>query len=529
MSTDESQSFKRPYSSRNIRMLLQILAMSIFLICVFILIVYWKLVCPGKHIYNVLREQGIPCEPFVPFLGQLPQLYQYQKQHKIMEFYEELNKKHGSIFMFSLGLYPRLVIQDADLISHILGRTYAQNYYKPADLISRLKPLIGLHNLLISNGNEHERARKMLNPGFHFENLRSMVSIMTDQTAKTIDRLLESWGKPVNLQKELSLLTLTIIASSAFGENFETIANAREIVSEAFIAALDAIVNRTLLLIDQIPLFSRLPFWGKDIVDRGCGRALNFIERIIADRKQGRTKNRCERADILDLLLQAVDNHGKHFTDEEIKQEAMVFVLAGHQSTGDLMTWIMYVLMTNSSVFNDCLEEVDRILPNGTIPTYEILDDLNVCESVIYETLRLYPPIPFFVRQCIREHVINGSNRNLYIPLSATVLINTYLVHRQAKYWPRPLQFDYTRWMRDPNTGVRPKLAHPYCYLPFASGPRNCIGQNFALLEAKVILAMFIQRCNFELEPKNQNIALDIRITMRSKFGLFSKITRRQQ
>lgn len=483
---------------------------------------------PGKYIYDVLRDQGIPCEPFVPFLGQLPQLYQYRKKNKIMKFHEELSKKHGSVFMFGLGTYPRLVVQDADLIGDILGRAHAQNYYKPADLIFRLKPLIGLHNLLISNGNEHERARKMLNPGFHFENLRSMVSIMTDQTAKAIARLLQASEKPIDLQKELSLLTLTIIASSAFGESFETIANAREIVCEAFIAALDTIVNRTLLLIDQIPLFSRLPFWGKDIVDRGCEKALNFVERIIADRKQGLTKNRCESADILDLLLQAVDSHGKHFTDEEIKQEAMVFVLAGHQSTGDLMVWMMYVLMTNPSVLEACRKEVDQVLPNGKVPTYDILNELHICESVIYETLRLYPPIPFFVRQCVREHVISSPNKQIYVPLGATVLINTYLVHRQEKYWSQPLEFDYTRWMRDPNTGLRPKLSHSYCYLPFASGPRNCIGQNFALLEAKVILSMLVQRCNFELEPKNQNITVDIRFTMRSKFGLFSKITSRQ-
>jgi cytochrome P450 len=509
-------------------MCLQFLYTFFILFFVSLFIIYWKIIRPGKYIYNKLQAQGIPCEPFVPFIGQLPKLYRYRKQNEIMKFHEELSKKHGLNYLFLLGPYPRFVIQEAELIADVLSRTHAQDYQKPMDLGSRLKPLIGLHNILISNGNEHKRARKMLNPGFHFENLRSMVSIMTKQTSKAIDILLESCDKPINLQKEMSLLTLTIIASSAFGENYETIANARKIVCEAFIAALDAIVNRTLLLIDQIPLFSRLPFWGKDIVDRGREKASDFVEQIITDRKNGRTKNMCERKDILDLLLQAVDNHGKHFTDEEIKQEAMAFVLAGHQSTGDLMAWIMFILMTNPSVLRDCQDEVDQILPNGMIPTYEKLNDLNICESIIYETLRLYPPIPFFVRQCIREHTIETLNHQLKIPVDATILINTYLIHRQEKYWPRPLEFDYTRWMRDPVTGLKPKLAHPYCYLPFASGPRNCIGQHFALLEAKVILAMFVQRCHLVLEPENQKIVMDLRITLRPKNGLFSKITRRQ-
>jgi cytochrome P450 len=509
-------------------MFFQFLNTIFSLIIVSLLIIYWKVIRPGKYIYNVLQAQGIPCEPFVPFIGQLPQLYRYRKQNQIMKFHEELTKKYGLNFLFLLGPYPRFVIQEVELIADVLNRTHAHNYQKPSDLSRRLKPLIGLHNLLISNGNEHERARKMLNPGFHFENLRSMVSIMTKQTTKAIDTLLEACEKPINLQKEMSLLTLTIIASSAFGENYETIANARNIVSEAFVAALDAIVNRTILLIDQIPLFSRLPFWGKDIVDRGHEKASIFVEQIITDRKRGRTKNMCEGEDILDLLLQAVDKHGKHFTDEEVKEEAMAFVLAGHQSTGDLMTWIMYILMTNPSVLHACQEEIDRVLPDGMIPTYENLNDLNICESVIKETLRLYPPIPFFVRQCTREHTIKTADHQFHIPVNATILINTYLIHRQEIYWPRPLQFDYTRWMRDPVTGIKPKLVHPYCYLPFASGSRNCIGQHFALLEAKVILAMFVQRCHLELEPKNQPMVVDVRITMRPKFGLFSKITRRQ-
>lgn len=509
-------------------MFLQLLSTCLTLVFVSLFLIYWRVVRPGKRIYDILQNQGIPAEPFVPFLGQLHRLSRYRKENRIMRFYEDLSTKHGLNFLFLLGPFPRLVVQDAELIACILGRTHGQYYQKPLDLSFRLKPLIGSHNLLISNGHEHKRARKMLNPGFRFENLRSMVSIMTNETSKAIEMLIQASDKPINLQKEMSLLTLTIIASSAFGENYETIANARKVVCEAFIAALDAIVNRTLSLIDQIPFFSRLPFWGKDIVDRGQEKASIFVEQIINNRRKGRTKNRCEHEDMLDLLLQVVDSNGEHFTDDEIKEQAMALVLAGHQSTSDLMTWMLYILMTHPSVLQDCQEEIDRILPNGMIPTYEQLGDLHVCESVIHETLRLYPTLPFFVRQCIEEHTIETANYRLRIPRNATILINTYLIHRHEKYWTDPLQFDYKRWMRDPVTGLKPKLAHPFCYLPFAAGTRNCIGQHFALLEAKVILAMFVQRCHFELDPTDQEIIADLRITMRPKYGLFSKLSRRQ-
>ncbi|CAF1504412.1 unnamed protein product [Rotaria sordida] len=183
--------------------------------------------------------------------------------------------------------------------------------------------------------------------------------------------------------------------------------------------------------------------------------------------------------------------------------------------------------MTNEEVLRACRDEVDKVLPNGIEPTYEHINELVVCEAVLQETLRLYPPAPFLGRQCIREHTIGSEgNRQLRIPVGANILFNTYALHRHADFWPRPLEFDYTRWMRDPITGLKPKLPHPFCYLPFGAGPRNCIGQNFALLEAKIILAMLVQRCDFEMEP-GQKITPDVRLTMRSKYGLRAKVTKR--
>ena len=183
--------------------------------------------------------------------------------------------------------------------------------------------------------------------------------------------------------------------------------------------------------------------------------------------------------------------------------------------------------MTNEQVLRDCQNEVDKILPAGIELTSEYISQLHVCEAVIYETLRLYPPAPFIPRQSIREHVIGSKDRRqLRIPAKTIIGLNSYTLHRHEDFWPRPLEFDYTRWMRDPTTGLKPKLAHPYCYLPFAAGSRNCIGQNFALLEAKVILSMLVQRFNFELEP-GQTIIPDIRINMRPKYGLKARVSKR--
>ncbi|CAF4190813.1 unnamed protein product [Rotaria sordida] len=319
------------------------------------------------------------------------------------------------------------------MIGDILHRSHEHDYIKPADFVTIFEPFLGKHNLVLSEGAEHDRARKMIHPAFYFNNLKVMISIMVEQTNKGIDEFLSSFNnqQTVDLQKEFNTLTLSIMVSSAF------------------VAA--AIEYQTMRMINQVPLLAKLPICQKHIIDQ-----------IIADRREGRS--------------------AKH---------ALTFIFAGHETTSSLMIWISYILMTNNNVLRACQEEVDRIFSNGTQITYEHLTELN-----------------------------------LLIPVDTTIIIDIYQLHRRAEFWHRPLEFDYTRWLRDPITGLKPKLSHPFSYLPFGAGPRNCIGQNFAMLEAKVILASLIQRCNFELEP-GQKIIPDIMVNMQSKYGLRAKISRR--
>ena len=495
-----------------------------------VITLYWKFIRPEKNLYDFYRSQGIPGEPFVPLVGQLSDIRRANQKDAGMDYRMSLVKKHGYIYVSGFGPWTRLWIIEPDMLADIFGRSHSQDYKKPYNTAAFFKPLTGIHNLLVSEGVEHERGRKMLNPAFHFVKLRSLIPIMVRQTNKAIHEMLFSSSQEyqiVDLNIELNSLTLAIIASSAFGKGFETMANAKEIVSRATTEVIEAMIYRLLRMIDQIPLISQLPYWRKNIIDRGSQEISDFVDQIISDRQLGKSSSACPGNDLLDILLSAVDEHGQPFNDREIKDQALTFVLAGHETTGNLLVWTMYVLMTHDHVLKACRDEVDRILPNGIEPTFETLNELFICEAVLQETLRLYPPAVFFSRECIREHYIGSEgNRQLFIPAGAVILTNAYVLHRREDFWPRPLEFDYTRWMRDPVTGLKPKLAHPFCYLPFGAGPRNCIGQNFALLEAKVILAMLVQQCDFKLEP-GQKVVPDVRITMRPKYPLKTKITKR--
>lgn len=323
---------------------------------------------------------------------------------------------------------------------------------------------------------------------------------------------------------EFSGLTLSIIAACAFGQCFETIANAHELVSQTFTNVLSAIAYRASRMIPFVPLINQLPFWKKDLVDHGTSEMNNFVNEIIIKRRQGLSESLCHGDDLLDILLSACDNQGETFTNQEIRDQTLTFILAGHETTSNLLAWIFVEFMKNVNVYQACRDEIDRVLPNQMLPTSDKLNELVVIDAIIKETLRLYPPAPFFARQCIREDTSIGS---IQLPIGTTVLVNVYAIHRREDYWPRGNEFDYTRWIRDPQTGRKPKTSHPYAYLPFAAGPRNCIGQNFALLESKIILALLIQRCDFDFQS-NQTILPEIRITMRPKNGVFARITPRE-
>jgi cytochrome P450 len=377
----------------------------------------------------------------------------------------ELVKKHGYVYVTGFGPSIRLTVIEPDMLADIFGRSHAQDYRKPTGTDTFFKPLIGVHNLLVSEGAEHERARKMLNPAFHFVKLQSMISIMVDQTSKAINELLllSAEHQVINLQTELNTLTLAIIASSAFGKGFETMANAKQIVCRTFTELLEVIEYRTMRMISQIPIISQLPFWRKDILDKVSREVSEFVDQIIADRRHNRSNSLSSSEDLLDLLLSAVDTQGQSFNDQEIKDQALTFVFAGHETTGNLMTWAMYVLMTNEKVLQACQDEVDRVLPNGIEPAYEHMNELIVWKAVLQETLRLHPLASFVLRSCIREHYMGSEDdRQIRIPVGTVVLLNTYILHRREQYWPRPLEFDYTRWIRDPVTGLTPKLAYPF-------------------------------------------------------------------
>jgi cytochrome P450 len=200
----------------------------------------------------------------------------------------------------------------------------------------------------------------------------------------------------------------------------------------------------------------------------------------------------------------------------------MVFVVAGHETTSNLMSFTLAALLRRPALWQDCLREVLSVCGENP-PGYSHLSELPTCDAVLNETLRLFSPIPIVSREVYTETTIGGAtDRPIHLPAKAVVQTHMSVIHRLKEYWGEDAdKFDHTRWMK----GKRP-YTHPQAFMPFLTGPRGCIGSNFAMMEARLLLVLILQRCTMELvegqkfDEEGFPIMLPAVGTMRCKYGL---------
>jgi cytochrome P450 len=216
-------------------------------------------------------------------------------------------------------------------------------------------------------------------------------------------------------------------------------------------------------------------------------------------------------------LLPAVDEEsGKGMTNQQLRDEIMTLFLAGHETTANALTWIWYLLSQHPAVDAKLGEELDRVL-EGRGPTAADLPQLPYTEMVVRESMRLYPPAPGFAREPIEDVRLGGYE----IPRGSLITMNTFAMQRDARFFPDPERFDPERFA----PGGEERIPR-YAYLPFGGGPRVCIGNGFAMMEARLIVATIAQRWQFALEP-GQKIVPTQMVTVRPRHGIRMKLKRR--
>lgn len=409
-------------------------------------------------------------------------------------------KRCGDTFRVRIGSRTMLAIVHPDGIERVLGSNKG-NYIKGVTY-QHFRLLTG-DGLLTLEGDAWRKRRRIAQPSFHRESIRSLTSSIVDSTRDMIDRLKRTLprGGVFEAQREMMCLTLDVVGRALLGQPFG--AERSEASMGAFSVALEAVSAR-----GHSPL--PLPLWvpTPDNVKfrRATSRLDEAVYEIIArERKNQHDKNTAAPTTLLSMLLAARDaDTGEALGDVDLRNEVITIVLAGHETTALLLTWAFVVLADHPDVVGAMRDEVDRVL-GGRDPAAEDLPKLVYLRQVVDELMRMRPPLWSLARDVVNDDELCGYR----IAAGGIVQPLVFLTHRHPDFWPEPDRFDPSRF--EPS---RAKGRHNWCYLPFSLGPRMCIGNYFAIAEAQVILAMLLQAGEFDMSAA-RGVQPDAHITLR--------------
>lgn len=444
-------------------------------------------------------SQGVGAVPFRPLLGELPELWRSIRSDDVWRCDREARAAHGPVYTTCFGPLPRLVVCDGALADEVLTRA-ARHYQKTVAGKRILGPLLG-RGLFFSEGDFWRQQRSAITPAFHHASLVRMVSLMAGCAAEAVAR----WDGTVEVHRELSALTLDIVAGAALGSSFRDRPEVAVAVYDAFGRALEDIQARNLSVIGLLPVVSSLPTPGKRRIDAAVRTINEVVTGVVEDRRAGRSSSMCDGRDLLDHMLEA----RPAMSDKQIKAETMTMLLGGHETTSNLAAWALSELAARPELQRRLREETDDAL-GGAAPDWEGVKRLPLLDAALKETLRLYPPVPYVRRTALEDHEVGG----IRVLAGTQVSVCAYLMQRDTALWgDDAAAFRPERWLAD---GFRPPRG---AFLPFGLGPRRCIGQSFAMVEAKVMLACMLQRHEFGLAP-GQTIVPELNLVMRPRNGV---------
>ena len=363
-----------------------------------------------------------------------------------------------------------------------------------------LARLLG-NGLITSDGDYWRQQRKLMQPAFHARRIETYATIMVNYT----QQMLDSWrdGSTLDVAEAMMQLTLAIVARTILDTD---LAGDAEQIAEAV-----SVFQNLAFGVDIFPLWLPTP---AHIRQASVGKAMDqMVARLITERRTSAV----DRGDLLSMLLMTTDEYGNGMNDKQIRDEVVTLFLAGHETTANALNWTWYLLAQHPEVEATLHNELDAVL-QGNPPTLADLKRLPYTERVIKESMRLYPPVWSMSRQAIETVDIGGYR----IAKGSEVNIITYATHHDARWWSDPERFRPERFSPE-NEREFPKLA----YLPFSSGPRVCIGNSFAMVEAQLILATIAQRSRLTLTD-GYKVQPEALITLRPRDGLPMTVQRRE-
>jgi cytochrome P450 len=428
-----------------------------------------------------------------PLLGSLPRA----RRDPIALFMKSF-RDYGEVVRFRFGPKVAHLVSSPAGVNHVLAENN-KNYGKQTRGYRNLRYVLG-NGLLTSEGETWKRQRRIAQPAFHRQRIAGFAQTMVRAAEEAAADLEPRRGLEVDLHHEMMRLTLRVVGETLLG--YDPTDAADEV--GAALTYLLAIANeRSSRIIALPPVF---PTRQNRKFRRARATLDAVVMRMIADRR----KKPADRADLLSMLIESRDaDTGDAMDDRQLRDEAMTIFLAGHETTANALTFTWLLLSRYPQTFRELRSELQQIL-GGRSPGIDDLPKLTLTRRILQESMRLYPPAWIIARSAIGADEIGGYE----IPARSILLISPYVVHRHPGLWEDPEGFDPQRFASEPARGA---------YLPFGGGPRMCIGNAFATMEAELVLATLAQRLQFDLVP-GSGVELEPSITLRPRNGVKMRI-----
>jgi cytochrome P450 len=402
-------------------------------------------------------------------------------------------RDYGNIVRLRLGSLVFYLLADVEAIEQVLRRDH-RNFIK--DKGTHLLSSVLGEGLLTNEGEQWRRQRRLAQPMFQLEQIPRYGSVMVEYT----ERLLRDWqpGQRRDIHADMQWLTMEIAARTFLGTS---VSGSAKRVGQALTAVLEYFASWPAL----VPWLRRLHTPGNVRYQRACRDVNALIYETIARRRaEGATGD-----DLLSRLLSARDEDGSRMSDRQLHDELVTLFLAGQETTAIALSFCFYLLARHPEAEARLAAELEEVL-QGELPTAGHVPRLRYTDWVVKEALRLYPPVPSIGREAIRDCEVAG----FHVPKGTQVSPLQWAVHRDPRWFDEPESFRPERWDND--------LIHrlPRCaYLPFGDGPRICNGNQFAMMEAVLVLATVFRRFRLELVPRHK-LELFASVTLRPKNGM---------
>jgi enediyne biosynthesis protein E7 len=453
------------------------------------------------------RKQREPHPPGPPWSTAAQNTLSFLR--KALDFLLEMRERYGDVVSVPTLVGPFTLIFHPDGVRHVLQENH-RNYNKDVPDYHVLSLVLG-NGLLTNDGGSWLKQRRLIQPAFHRERVAAFGTLMTETTLRWTQRwemgsCIET-NQPLALTQEMSSLTLSIVGQALFGADLSA---ENESVGRALTT-----VNHLIAKAFYLPWILSLPTRERRRLHVARSALYTVVEEIIRERRRHHERHR----DLLELLLEAHDEEtGEGMSNQQVRDEVLTLLLAGHETTANALSWTFFLLAQHPHIEAKLQEENQRVL-NGRPALIEDLPQLPYTRMVLEEAMRLYPPAWGLGRRALGDDEIGG----YAIPKGAYVLVFPYVTHRHPAFWERPGEFDPERFSAPLAAG-----RHRFAYFPFGGGPHLCLGNQFALYEAQLILATILSRDQLRLLPGTV-VTPEPLVTLRPRGDLLMTVHRRPE